>query len=241
MERHINLAAVSDAHLPKYLDLFKLAVSDFDFSNVDLLILAGDMVLKGRIKEYNKVLSIIKSKYKGPICAVFGNEEYQELEDELRREYPEILWLNDSYKQFEIKGIKIGLVGSRGVLDKPTLWQAKHIPNITAIYSERLMKIRELLSKAKRENSQVVLITHYAVICDTLKGEKPQIWKYLGSARLKTIIKKIKPTVVIHGHAHNSSVFSTRIEDVYVYNVALPATKCITRVEIKRIDLSMFF
>jgi len=241
MKRRINLAAVSDAHLPKYLDLFKSAVSVFDFSNIDLLILAGDMVLKGKIREYDTVLSVIRSRYKGPICAVFGNEEYQELEDELRREYPEILWLDDSYEQIEIEGIKIGLVGSRGVLDKPTSWQAKHIPDITAIYSERLIKIRELLSKAKKENSQVVLITHYAVICDTLKGEKPQIWKYLGSARLKTIVKKIKPTVVIHGHAHNSSVFSTRVEDVYVYNVALPATKRITHIEVKRMDLSMFF
>ncbi|RLE63040.1 MAG: metallophosphoesterase [Thermoprotei archaeon] len=241
MRQSINLAAVSDAHLPKYLDLFKSAVSAFDFSDVDLLILAGDMVFKGKIEEYGEVLSIIKSQYNGPIYAVFGNEEYQELEEEIRRKYPEILWLNDSYEQIEVKGARIGLVGSRGVLDKPTSWQAKHIPNITAVYAERLIRIRELLIKAKRENNYVILITHYAVICDTLKGEKPQIWRYLGSARLKTIIKKIRPTLVIHGHAHNSSVFSTRIESTYVYNVALPATKRVTRIEVKKIDLSLFF
>ncbi len=238
---HIGIAAVSDAHLPKYLDLFREAVANFDFSNIDLLILAGDMVLKGRIVEYSTVLSIIRSRYSGPIYAVFGNEEYQEQEEELRTKYREITWLNDSYAGVEVKGVKLGVVGSRGVLDRPTSWQARNIPGIAIKYAERVEKLRELLTMAKRENNYVILVTHYAVACDTLKGENPRIWKYLGSARLKNVVKQVKPNVVIHGHAHNSSNPQARIDGVKVYNVALPATKQITYIEVKEEGISRFF
>jgi len=228
----ICLAAVSDAHLPKYLNLFRKAVDSFDFSKVDVLILAGDMVLKGRIEEYGTGLSTIRSKYKGRIYAVFGNEEYQEQEDELRSKYEEIVWLNDELKILEVKGVTLGMVGSRGVIDRPTTWQARNIPNISLIYSERVEKIRDLLSLAKRESDYVVLVSHYAVICDTLRGEKPKIWAYLGSTRVKKVVKQVKPDVVIHGHAHNSLNYSAYINGTKVYNVALPATKRVTFIEL---------
>ena len=239
--KNLVVASVSDSHVPKYLDLFKKAVESFDFANVDFFVLAGDMILKGRIGEYSTVLEIIRSKYKGPLYAVFGNEEYQEQEEKLIRLYRDVVWLNDSLEIVKFKGFSVGIVGSRGVLDKPTFWQAKHIPEVRKIYSERVEKLRNLLRAAKQSCDFTLLVLHYAVVCDTLKGENPKIWPYLGSKRVRRIIEELKPNAVIHGHSHKSINFLAFVDGVPVYNVALPATRKITLIKLEKSGLLKFF
>ena len=235
------IAAVADSHFPKYADMFRRALENFDFSDVDLLVLAGDMVYRGRAPEYSRILSMVREKYEGPIIAVYGNEEYMGLEDAIRKICgDEVTWLDDSYTVLSIEGERVGIVGSRGALDEPTTWQSKHIPNIRELYSARIAKIEEMLREARRKSDYAILVTHYAPICDTLRGERQSIWKQLGSKRLADVVKRVGPDAVIHGHAHRSRVPEASIGRARVYNVSLPAIGRIARIELKRGGLLEF-
>ena len=144
----VPVAAIGDIHSPRYLKEFKEALARFKPEKVDLLLLAGDIVNKGRVEEYPRVLEALKRKgVKCPIVACFGNEEYDEKIGRLRRMCGgEVLFLDDEKAVLEVKGIKIGIVGSRGSLDKPTVWQARNIPGIERLYRERVKKVARLRS-----------------------------------------------------------------------------------------------
>jgi Icc-related predicted phosphoesterase len=58
---------------------------------------------------------------------------------------------------------------------------------------------------------------------DTLEGEPPGIYTYLGSERLATPIAENGADLVLHGHAHAGS-FQGCIGDIPVYNVAVHVT-----------------
>jgi len=171
--------------------------------------------------------------YKGPVVAVFGNEEYDEVEGELRESCADVRWLKDEVALVEASGARVAVVGTRGALDEPTRWQARNVPNIREIYERRLALIERLLAEAKRGADYVVLLTHYAPLCSTLEGEPTRIWSQMGSRKLTRIIMQAGPDAVIHGHAHNSVKLRTTLGRAEVYNVALPATKGVTLVELR--------
>jgi len=60
-------------------------------------------------------------------------------------------------EQVQVKGIDI--FGTTGVLDEPTAWQSKNVPNITKVYEKRLETIEAFVSK----HPNCILLTHYAV------------------------------------------------------------------------------
>ena len=66
-----------------------------------------------------------------------------------------------------------------------------------------------------------VVLLHYAPTGETLEGEPPGIWAFLGSDRLAAPIAEHEPDLVLHGHAH-SGTFEGRIGEVPVYNVSVP-------------------
>jgi len=230
----VTIGAISDVHSPKYLEDFKRVLSNSP--DVDLILLAGDMVYKGQVREYENVLKIIRSRYgKCEVVACFGNEEYEDKVDDIIRNYNEISWLNDSYTTLNIKELKISVVGTRGCLDRPTSWQRKNIPNIARIYEERLKKIDDMLaSPIIRESDFVILLSHYSTTFKTLTGEPQWAWPELGSSKLEKVIRRRGPHVVIHGHAHNSKVYVATIEKTQVYNVSFPATRKLTIIRIQK-------
>jgi Icc-related predicted phosphoesterase len=58
---------------------------------------------------------------------------------------------------------------------------------------------------------------------DTLEGEPPGIYTYLGCDRMATPIAENGADLVLHGHAHAGS-FEGCIGDIPVYNVAVHVT-----------------
>ena len=217
------ILTTSDIHSPKYLPLFLSSLNRLkDLDKVELVILAGDLVYRGRVESLKPVCEVLKRKLQGKrIVSVFGNEEYFEIEDELKATCDVIEWVDDDIVEAEVKGEKVVIIGSRGVLDEPTKWQRENIPNIRKIYDERLLKIQELLKKAKSLNRKTILVTHYTPTFKTLIGEPKSVWPQMGSKRLEQIILKYNPDIVIHGHAHNSKVLEVNIGGSKVYNLSL--------------------
>ncbi|RLF16669.1 MAG: metallophosphoesterase [Thermoprotei archaeon] len=220
----IKVAATADIHSPKNLDLLKS--SSQVLKEADLLILAGDIIYRGRVEGLNEVLGVIKEHYSGPIFACFGNEEFDEVKPKLMSLSGGLIkWLDDEATIVEIKGYKIGLIGTRGCLDQPTSWQLKNIPNIRAIYNERLSKIGRLIQGLKCDYT--ILFSHYALCKETLEGEDPKIWPQLGCSKMGELIKDSSVTVAVHGHVHKGRVLRVNIGSTLVLNVSLPAAKTI--------------
>jgi len=228
----LTIGAVADVHSPKYLKLFREAMDTLDVSAIDLMFLAGDMIYKGRVEEMNNIIDILERKgVNCPIIAVFGNEEFEDRHEKIRRLCEgKIIFLDDESVVLNLKGLKVGIVGTKGSLDKPTTWQARNIPNIQQIYSERIKKVDNLLANL---NSDVkILLMHYAPTYKTLKGEKTSIYPLLGSKKFEEVILRRRPDLVIHAHAHNGSEFAS-LNGIPVYNVSLPLTRKICIIKLK--------
>jgi Icc-related predicted phosphoesterase len=235
-----KLIATSDIHSPRYLQLFKESLQRLRNERWCLFILAGDLIDKGRVEMLSPVLKLIDDKFRDiTLVAVFGNEEYNEVREKLRKSFSRILWLDDEYKVFDCGEASLAIVGTQGSLDRLTSWQRKHKPFLKNVYDERVRKVRELIIEAKKEADYVVLVSHYALSKKNLVGEDPRFWPEMYSSKMERVIAETKPDVAIHGHAHNGSRFSM-VAGVPVYNVALPLNRAIVEVK-PRLGLEAFF
>jgi len=231
-EELITIAATADIHSPRGLALFNKALDEARF-NPDLFIIAGDIVDKNKIEYAAPVFHRIKKKYPDtPVIAVFGNEEYRGYEDKYRERYPDITWLDDEYIVVEARGEKIGIIGTRGALEKPTTWQARNMPWTAEYYRSLPDKIENLLEIMEKKKPTIkILVSHYGVATETLVGEPRRIWPYLGDPRISRLFAG-RLHVMVHGHAHNAKKTKTRINTTTIYNVSLPANRSIVEITI---------
>lgn len=232
------IAAVADVHSPRYLPLFVASVSYLRAKSekIDLVIFAGDMVERNAVTSLQPIVIAaqkLMSRHNSapPILAVFGNEEYVGYEHEYTSKYPQIIWLDDEHSVVELEKAKICVIGSRGILLKPTVWQQKHLLNIETLYNVRIERIKNLL-KICRDYDLSILITHYASTFATVYGEKTEIHKFLGYPLIDLIDEDLRPHIAIHGHAHNATKTTAIIKNTTVYNVSLPANKKITTINL---------
>ena len=208
--------AFSDVHSPRYLNLLKAS------GQYKVVFMAGDLVDRSEVKNLKPVVEFAKS-FSDKIIAVFGNEEYREREEEFRKAYPEVTWLDDEYVTLSFGSACLSVVGSRGSLLKPTSWQRKFLPGIEEEYKKKPEVVRELIREARKECPNVVYLSHYAPTWRTLVGEDRRIWPYLGDPRIEAVLKEEGVRVAIHGHAHKGRVAFVHAGPLTIYNVALPA------------------
>ncbi|HDI31952.1 MAG TPA: hypothetical protein ENF80_03950 [Thermofilum sp.] len=221
----MKIAAVGDVHSPKYLPMLIKALKEVEWSSIDVMVLTGDIINKGKVEFCAPVINNIRKFFKGTILGVLGNEEYDSVRRQLYR-MCKITWLEDSSQMID----EVVFIGSRGSLDEPTSWQRRNIPNIRELYLARLKKIQNML--AENKDKKRVLIVHYPPRGETLKGENKAIWPMLSSSLLTKIIEEEQPEVVIHSHTHNSVKNYALIGKTKVFNTALPATNRIIVVDV---------
>jgi Icc-related predicted phosphoesterase len=86
---------------------------------------------------------------------------------------------------------------------------------------EENLKLESSLRMLKTDRTVVVL--HYSPIAETLAGEPPEIFPFLGSARLGETIDRFDGVrLVLHGHAHSGAYEGHTPAGRPVYNVARP-------------------
>ena len=225
MEKPPGIVAVSDVHSPLYLEAYRRSLSLTGLKHVDLVLFAGDMVERNMIHAFKPVEEATRKAFpEAEIVAVFGNDEFIEHEDEYKQLYPSVRWLDDELYTIDIRGYKVGIVGSRGAIDRPTWWQKKHIPGIEEIYAKRAERIAGLLEESTTRNDITILVTHYGVAQCTLIGEPRKAWPGIYSRRMEAIVKKYKPNAAVHGHAHKGRPHC-RLDGVPIYNAAFPVNR----------------
>jgi Icc-related predicted phosphoesterase len=210
------IAATSDIHSPRYLNEFLANLAKLKGANIDVFLLAGDLTDGGDPKFFSPIYEALK-RFK--VIAVFGNEDVKSKERFVEL-FREVTWLDDDIAYVQVRGKSVAVIGSLGVLERPTAWQAAHgIDSET--YEKRLARIHELLCEAKSDYR--ILLTHYLPTYETAYGERREIYPELGFRLIER--ETCLPNIAVHGHAHKAKVVHKIVRGVRVYNVAFPANR----------------
>lgn len=194
---------------------------------VDLVLLAGDLTSTGEAAE----AQILAEACRGldlPVMAVLGNHDWHGGQaDAISSLLSEagLIMLDREARVIEIGGTEVGVVGAKGFIGG---FPGSHLtdfgePALRMAYAETTAEVKGLARGLKEVSTcpiRIVLL-HYAPTEQTLEGEPPGIWTFLGSDRLAGPIREHEPDLVLHGHAHHGT-FEGCIGNVPVYNVSAP-------------------
>jgi Icc-related predicted phosphoesterase len=221
--KSVRIAALGDLHCTRasggrFHTLFS-QVSEA----ADMLLLAGDLTDTGQPDEA-RVLARELSALRVPGVAVLGNHDF-----ESGRQEEVVHILSDSGltvldgEACEVHGIGIaGVKGFCGGFGTAALgpWGEPTIKQFVHEAVNEALKLEASLARL-RVPRQVVLL-HYSPIRETVEGEPPEIYPFVGSSRLEEPITRFPVSLVVHGHAHRGRHEGRTKNDVPVYNVSLP-------------------
>ncbi len=218
----MRILATADIHSPKYLSKFSTLIhnTSSELHNIDVILIAGDLMEKGSLAGLKMLIESIRKVTSAPIIACPGNEDYEEAVRKAMSEIKDLKWLNDEETILEFGSRKITIIGSTGVLDRPTQWQLKNIKNIHEIYRKRLEYLINRIENVN-ENMINILLVHYAPTYKTLEGENSRIWRMLGTEKLEKYLMN-KKLLVIHGHAHKSKRRVIMLGKSIILNASFP-------------------
>ncbi|HEY8466524.1 MAG TPA: metallophosphoesterase [Solirubrobacterales bacterium] len=197
--------------------------------DVDLVLLAGDLTSYGRPEEA-AILAEAAAAVPAPVLAVLGNHDWHENRtDEVIQALAAggIEVLERSWTIKCLHDVEVGVVGAKGFVGG---FAGSHLPDfgeplLRAVYAETSAEVAALDEGLRAIGNcplRLVLL-HYAPTPETLEGEPPGIFAFLGSDRLAGPLVEHQPDLVMHGHAHSGS-FRGAIEDVPVFNVSVEVT-----------------
>lgn len=221
MPRKVRVAALADLHVKEgqarpYRELFS------EICQVaDVLVLAGDLTDLGKREEAIILAEDIQA-CSIPVLAVLGNHDHETGEpDQIRQVLREA---RVSLLEGQTRVIKdVGFVGAKGFGGGfgRRMLTAFGEPAIKHFVAEGLNEATRLENGLRAlETERIFVILHYAPVVDTIVGEPPEIYPFLGSSRLAEAIDRYRVSAVVHGHAHHGKYEGRTPGGVPVYNVA---------------------
>ena len=84
---------------------------------------------------------------------------------------------------------------------------------------DEALKLERAMSQLRDKKRVVVL--HYSPVAETVQGESPEIYPFLGTSRLAEVVDRHGADFVVHGHAHNGAPNGRTATGVPVHNVAI--------------------
>jgi Icc-related predicted phosphoesterase len=218
----MRIAATADLHFtPQGYDRIRDIMSRVR-DEADLLVLAGDLTNYGRPPEMESLLNAIV-RLRLPTVAVLGNHDYESgQEGELIR-----MMSAEGIKVLDGTGYErdgVGFAGTKGFIGGfgRGVLTAFGEPEVKAFVQAAInetMKLERALSLIR--SAKIVVVLHYAPVCETVRGEPAEIYPYLGSSRLAEVVDRHGANLVLHGHAHHGSPDGKTTGGIPVHNVAL--------------------
>jgi Icc-related predicted phosphoesterase len=201
----------------------------------DVLLLTGDLTRHGEPDE----AAVLARELRGlsvPVVAVLGNHDYHggkegEVRSVLEEAGVRILECEGTVLSFD--GERLGIAGTKG-------FGGGYVGANATDFGEPEMKAFVRLTKslaARLEESLNALdadyrvaLLHYAPIKETLVGEPPEIWAFLGSYLLGEAADHAGADLILHGHAHRGTEKGITPGGIDVRNVAQPVIQRAYRV-----------
>jgi Icc-related predicted phosphoesterase len=220
--RNVRVAAVGDLHCTKASQgAFQPWLSRVADS-ADVLLLAGDLTDYG-LAEEARVLAKELSSTRISTVAVLGNHDVESgAEDEISRIFTDagVIVLNGD--ACEVHGIGFaGIKGFCGGFGRRALgpWGEAIIKQFVHEAIDQALKLEAALARLR--TSQRIVLLHYSPIQQTVEGEPPEIFPFLGSSRLEEPLGQYPVSLVVHGHAHRGQLEGRTKTGVPVYNVSM--------------------
>jgi Icc-related predicted phosphoesterase len=223
----IRIAAVGDVHLGEDARGRLRPALEHVGNHADVLLLAGDLTRHGTTDEAHVVADEF-ADLSVPVVAVLGNHDHH---DDAAHEVTDILTdhglhvLEGTAVKFHVNGHSVGVAGVKG-------FGGGFAGKCGSMFGEREMKsfightveISGMLQNALEalHTDIKVALTHYAPVPDTLRGEPPEIYPFLGSYLLGEAIDATGTDLAVHGHAHFGTEKGLTPGGVRVRNVAQP-------------------
>jgi uncharacterized protein len=226
-DNRLRIAAAGDVHCSEDNRDAVLTAFDAIDGEVDVVLLAGDLTTHGEPQQA-AVLADACRGMETPVVAVLGNHDlHSDRGDEVVRVLVDagIDVLDRSHTTVGVGGCRLGVAGTKGFVGgfRGLALADFGEASLRRLYTETGEEV-EALSLGLREIAVCpfrVALLHYAPVAETLHGEPPEIWTWLGSDRLAAPILEHRPDLVLHGHAHAGRL-QADLEGVPVYNVSVP-------------------
>lgn len=218
----MRLAAVADIHIKA--EDHEQNVRQFAAVNdlADALVIAGDLTNHGLPEEMRACVAVLEH-IRIPVIAVLGNHDHEsghqdELAGMLRVAGVHLL----DGQCFEMNGV--GFAGTKGFCGGFAPYELEAfgeggIKNFVEIAEREAIKLDYGL--AQLQTRVKVAVMHYSPIKDTVVGEPEPIFPFLGSSRLERALRRHKPVLALHGHAHRGTFSAETASGTRVCNVAL--------------------
>jgi Icc-related predicted phosphoesterase len=226
----VRIAAVGDVHMDDdVVGRYRPALDQLP-GCADVLLLAGDLTRHGTMSEAR----CVATEFGGlgiPVVAVLGNHDYHSDQvDAITVALSEagIRVLEGDGVVLDCPTARVGVAGVKGfgggfagrcasAFGEPEM---KAFVQSTCDSSDRLAE-----SLNQLDCDVLIALTHYAPVPDTLHGEPPEIYPFLGSYLLGQAIDSAPTMLAVHGHAHAGAERGTTPGGVRVRNVAHPVIK----------------
>lgn len=225
--RPLRIAAAADLHCTRdgkghFHSLFSEA------SQVaDVLLLCGDLTDYGLPEEAHVLAEQIRSFATIPILGVLGNHDFESG----HAEEVTHIFTEAGVKMLDGECCEIGGVGFAGVCGfgggfgrlMLNPWGEPLIKSFVQEAIDHAVRLERALGRI--ECPQRVVLLHYSPIRQTVEGENPEIFPFLGSTRLEGPLNRFNVQAAFHGHAHNGQPEARTSAGVPVFNVSLPILK----------------
>jgi Icc-related predicted phosphoesterase len=218
----IVVAAIGDLHVTedsahRYSDMFAEI-----WEKADVLALCGDLTNFGRPAEAEILAEDLRS-CTIPIVAVLGNHDHEfgdpaEVSRILQQAGAKML----GEQAVVIEGV--GFAGAKGFIGgfgrgELGAFGEDAIKTFVAEAQEEARILENALRSLRTDRAVAVL--HYAPIAETVVGEPPEIYPFLGCSRLADAIDRFDNVkAVVHGHAHRGAYSGRTPRGVPVFNCA---------------------
>ncbi|WP_214107218.1 metallophosphoesterase family protein [Acrocarpospora catenulata] len=221
----IRVAAVADIHLSEASRGTYRKRLDGIEHRADVLLVGGDLTRHGTVAEAQVVADEFRDL---PIPAVFvlGNHDYHSNAEEEMAELLRaagLIVLDDSAAA--VLDGRLGIAGGKGFGGGFAGKCASEFgePETKAfVRHTREIADRWRVALKGLETEHRVVLSHYAPIKETLEGEPPEIYPFLGSYLLAEAADAEGADLIIHGHAHRGTEKGVTPGGIRVRNVALP-------------------
>ena len=226
----IRIAAVGDVHfgedsggtLRPHLERLP--------ERADVLLIAGDLTRIGTIAEARVLVEELDG-VGVPTIAVLGNHDHHSDQAPQIRALLEdagIRVLEQEATTVPVNGACLAVVGAKGfgggfsgssgtAFGEPEMKQFIRATEAAAAGLESAL--RDCAADAR------VVLLHYSPVKETLHGEAPEIYPFLGSFLLARAVDTAGADLVIHGHAHGGAEKGVTPGGVRVRNVAEPVIR----------------